>query len=71
VQGQGLEISVSEPPRDLERSPQLLLRRVDVASCVPGDTAQAGEVPVLDALGLVLEQALGSLYPARGDRTGR
>ena len=71
MQRQSLEISVAEPPRDLERPPQLLLRRIDVPSCVRGDTAQAGELPVLDAFGLVLEQALGSLHPARGDRTGR
>ena len=71
MQRQGLEISVAELPCDLERPPQLLLRRVDVPSCVRGDTAQAGEVPVLDAFGLVLEQARGSLRPAGGDRTCR
>ena len=71
MERQGLEISVAEPPCVLERPPQLLLRRVGVPSCVRSDSAQAGKLPVLDAFGLVLEQTLGSLHPARGDRTGR
>ena len=56
MQRQSLEISIAEPPRNLERLPQLLLRRVDVPSCVRGDTAQAGELPVLNAFGLVLQR---------------
>ena len=71
MQRQSLEIPVAEPPRDLERTPQLLLRSADVRTCVRSDTAQARELPVLHAFGLVLEQTLGSLHPARGHRTGR
>ena len=64
VQSECLEVSIAEPLRHLERSPQVLSRRVGVATSVRCQPVPPGEIPMLGALGLVLEQALGALVPA-------
>jgi hypothetical protein len=48
----------------------VLVRLGHVAACACGQTSTAGDVPVLDALGHVLQQALSTLRPSRGHRPG-